>query len=153
LSVPLRSLSKCWYGSASIQADSSAPSGYDALLAGSVVNQYGNGGDTLYQFIVIPPTATKATLTYSYKIVGNAGGKFPLNTLTTSLYGTNSAQCGTKFVGQYSNLQSGNYWHKASFDVSAFVGQAVEVYFMSSEDMNAPSWTDFFIDSVSLTYQ
>ena len=103
--------------------------------------------DTLVQTVSIPSTITTATLTFWLHID-------TAETTTTSAYDTltvqlqNSSGGVLKTLATYSNLNKNTGYAQKSFDVSAYKGQSVKVYFKGVED--ASLQTSFVIDDVSL---
>ena len=106
--------------------------------------------DTLVQTVSIPSTITTATLTFWLHID-------TAETTTTTAYDTLSVQLqngsGTVLttLATYSNLNKNTGYAQKSFDVSAYKGQSVKVYFKGVED--ASLQTSFVIDDVSLKVQ
>jgi hypothetical protein len=106
--------------------------------------------DTLVQTVSIPSTITTATLTFWLHID-------TAETTTTSAYDTLTVQLqngsGTVLatLATYSNLNKNTGYAQKSFDVSAYKGQSVKVYFKGVED--ASLQTSFVIDDVSLKVQ
>lgn len=119
---------------------------YSAWLGG-----YNNANDTLYQTITIPSTGptgqpvvsawlgyywymtteeTSHSWDYLYVKIRDAYG----NDLTT--------------LETLSDGSTANTWGFSSFDVSAYIGQTVQVYFRATTDGSYK--TSFFIDDVSL---
>ena len=106
--------------------------------------------DTLVQTVTIPSTATSATLTFWLHID-------TAETSTTTAYDTLTVQLQTSSGGvlttlaTYSNLNAATGYTQKTFNVTAYKGQAVKVYFKGVED--AQLQTSFVIDDVSLKYQ
>lgn len=110
----------------------------------------GNGKsatETLYQTVTIPSTATSATLSF-YLHIDTA------ETTTTTAYDklTVAIQSSTgstlKTLATYSNLNKASGYQLRTFDVSAYKGKTVRVYFKGVEDSSLQ--TSFVIDKVSL---
>lgn len=126
--------------------DTSAPrSGVkEAWLCG-----YGTTGtQSLLQTITIPASSCTATLSFWVKIATN-------ETTTTTAYDTLKVQirntAGTVLATPFtlSNLNASASYVQKTYDISAYKGQTVQVYFLGSEDSS--SATSFYIDDVSLT--
>jgi len=106
--------------------------------------------DTVVQTVTIPSTATAATLTFWLHID-------TAETTTTSAYDTltvqlqNSAGTVLTTLGTYSNLNANTGYVQKSFNVLAYKGQTVKVYFKGVEDSSMQ--TSFVIDDVSLKVQ
>jgi len=110
----------------------------------------GNGStatETLYQSVAIPSTATTATLSF-YLHIDTA------ETTTTTAYDKlvvslqNSSGTTLKTLATYSNLNKASGYTLRTFDVSAYKGQTVRVYFKGTEDSSLQ--TSFVVDNVSL---
>jgi len=106
--------------------------------------------DTLVQTVAIPATVTTATLTFWLHVDTS-------ETTTTTAYDTltvqlqNSSGAVLKTLATYSNLNKNTGYAQKSFDVSAYKGQSVKVYFKGVED--ASLQTSFVVDDVSLLVQ
>ena len=106
--------------------------------------------DTLYQQITIPSTATTATLSF-YLHIDTA------ETTTTTAYDTfkvqirNSSNTVLATLATYSNLNHASGYSLKSFNVSAYVGQTIRVYFVGSEDSSLQ--TSFVVDDTALNTQ
>jgi subtilase family serine protease len=108
---------------------------------------YNNGDDSIYQTITVPSTANTVTLTYwtdvettetshSYdflyvKVRNGSGGV--LKTLQTQSDATATG------------------WKSQSFDLSAYKGQTIQIFFEGTNDVSNP--TSFFVDDVSVISQ
>jgi hypothetical protein len=106
--------------------------------------------DTLYQQVTIPSTATSATLAFWLMVQSD-------ETTTTTAYDTlkvqvrNSSGTVLATLATYSNLNKGTSYAQKSFDLSAYKGQTVQVYFVGAEDSTVQ--TSFLLDDVTLTVQ
>ncbi|HEX9082000.1 MAG TPA: Ig-like domain-containing protein, partial [Holophagaceae bacterium] len=119
---------------------------WDAWLDG-----YGSSHtDTLYQTVSIPASATTATLAF-WLHVDTA------ETTTTSAYDTlkvqvrNSSGTVLATLGTFSNLDAVSGYVQKTFDLSAYKGQTVQIYFNGTEDSSQQ--TSFVLDDVSLNVQ
>jgi Zn-dependent metalloprotease len=110
----------------------------------------GNGStatETLYQAVTIPSTATSATLSF-YLHIDTA------ETTTTTAYDKLAVQVlnnsGTVLgtLATYSNLNAASGYTQKTFDLSAYKGQMVRIYFKGTEDSSLQ--TSFVLDKVSL---
>jgi hypothetical protein len=130
-----------------ITSDASVPAhagSYKAWL-----NGYGAAHtDTVYQQVTIPSTATSATLAFWLQVQSD-------ETTTTTAYDTlkvqvrNSSGTVLATLATYSNLNKGTTYTQKSFDLSAYKGQAVQVYFVGTEGSTVQ--TSFLLDDVTLT--
>jgi len=103
--------------------------------------------DTVLQTVTIPAAAPSATLTFWLKVVS-------AETSTTTAYDTLKVQVrntsGTVLatLATYSNLDKGASYVQKSFDLSAYKGQTVQLYFVGVEGASVS--TSFLVDDVSL---
>ena len=112
------------------------------------LNGYGSAHtDSVYQSVAIPSAATSATLTFWLRIASD-------ETTTTQAYDTlqvqvrNSSGTVLATLATYSNLNKGSSYVQRSFNLSAYKGQTVRVYFLGTEGSTVA--TSFLIDEVSL---
>ena len=112
------------------------------------LNGYGSANtDYLYQTVTIPSGATAATLNFYLKID-------TAETTTTTAYDKltvtvrDSSNNVLKTLATYSNLNKSSGYVLRSFDVLAYRGQTIRVYFNGSEDSSLQ--TSFVIDDTSL---
>ncbi|HAT31891.1 MAG TPA: carbohydrate-binding protein CenC [Janthinobacterium sp.] len=104
--------------------------------------------DTLYQQVLIPASATGANLSFWLKVASS-------DTSTTTAYDTlkvqirNSSGAVLSTLATYSNLNKGSSYLQKTFDVSAYKGQNIRIYFVGVE--NSTISTSFLVDDVSLT--
>ena len=134
-----------WIESSSqiINTTNSHSGSYSAHLCG-----YNNCSDSIYQQMTIPGSVTTATLTYYWYIstqetrhsydylyvrIRNSGG----STLTT--------------LQTLSDGSTANSWKQASFNVSSYKGQTVQIAFVATNGAKYP--TDFYVDDVALNAQ
>ncbi|MES2128410.1 MAG: CehA/McbA family metallohydrolase [Pseudomonadota bacterium] len=132
-----------------ITNDSSQPAhagSYKAWLDG-----YGAAHtDSVYQQIVIPSTANTVSLSFWLKVVSD-------ETTTTQAYDTLKVQVRSSSgavlatLATYSNLNKGSTFLQKSFDLSAYKGQTVRIYFEGVEGSTVA--TSFVVDDVSVTAQ
>jgi len=115
------------------------------------LNGYGSAHtDTLYQQVSIPSTATTATLGF-WLMIDSA------ETTTTQAYDTfkvqvrNSSGAVLATLATYSNLNKGTSYVQRTFDLSAYKGQTVRIYFEGVEGTSVA--TSFIVDDVTLNVQ
>jgi hypothetical protein len=115
------------------------------------LNGYGvTHTDTLFQQITIPSTANSATLNFWLKITS-------AETTTTTQFDRlqvqvrNSSNQVLTTLATFSNLNKTTGYVLRTFDVSAFRGQTIRIYFLGTEDSSLQ--TSFVIDDTSLTTQ
>lgn len=106
--------------------------------------------DSLFQQITIPASANTATLSFWLKI--NTA-----ETTTTTAFDTlqvqirNSSNTVLATLGSFSNLNKSTGYVLRTFDVTAFKGQTIRIYFLGNEDSSLQ--TSFVIDDTSCTTQ
>ena len=112
------------------------------------LNGYGTTRtDSLYQQVTIPANASSATLSLWLRILS-------LSNSTTTAYDKlkvqvrNSSNAVLATLATYSNLNKGTSYLNKTFDLTAYKGQTVRLYFEGVEDTQVA--TTFLIDDVSL---
>jgi subtilisin family serine protease len=116
---------------------------YQAWLGG-----YGRvATDTAYQDVTIPSTACGATLSLWTRITTAETGTTPYDYLRIQVRNSSNGVVAT--LGTYSNATSNATWTQRSFNVSAYRGQTIRVYFEATEDLSLA--TSFYIDDAALT--
>ncbi len=115
------------------------------------LNGYGaTHTDTLYQQITISANSTTVSLSFWLKIASS-------ETTTTQAYDTlklqirNSSNTVLSTLATYSNLNKGSSYVKKTFDLSAYKGQTIRIYFLGVEGSTVA--TSFLIDDVSVITQ
>jgi hypothetical protein len=115
------------------------------------MNGYGSAHtDTLYQQVSIPSSATTATLGFWLKVTSD-------ETTTTTAYDTlkvqvrNSSGALLATLATYSNLNKGSSYVQRTFDLGAYKGQTVRIYFEGIEGSTVA--TSFIVDDVTLNVQ
>ncbi len=122
-----------------------------AAYAGSYkawLNGYGAAHtDSAYQTITIPSTATQATLTFWLDVATD-------EITTTTAYDTLKAQVRNTSntvlatLATYSNLNAAGGYSQKSFNLLAYKGQTIRVYFLGVEGSQVA--TSFVVDNVSV---
>lgn len=103
--------------------------------------------DSLYQTITIPASATSATLSFWVRIDS-------AETTTTIQYDRlqvqirNSSNAVLATLATYSNLNKNNTYVLKTFDISAYRGQTIRIYFLGTEDSSLQ--TSFVIDDTAV---
>ncbi|CAN5533276.1 hypothetical protein BH10ACI2_BH10ACI2_07120 [soil metagenome] len=112
------------------------------------LNGYGSvHTDTLYQTVSIPSTATAATLTF-WRHIDTA------ETTTTTVYDTlklqirNPTDTVLTTLATYSNLDAAIGYSQVSFNLLAYKGQTIQIYFAGIEDLTLK--TSFVVDDFAL---
>ncbi|HEX7773488.1 MAG TPA: S8 family peptidase [Pyrinomonadaceae bacterium] len=115
------------------------------------LNGYGvSHTDTLHQQITVPSSATTVTLSFWLKITS-------AETTTTTAFDTlrvqvrNSSNTVLSTLATYSNLNETTGYTLKTFNLTAFKGQTIRIYFLGVEDSSLP--TSFVIDDTSCTTQ
>lgn len=103
--------------------------------------------DTLSQTVTIPANATRATLSYwLYVYTAETTASIAYDTLTVQLRNSSGAVLTT--LASYSNLSPKFPYVQASFDLTSYQGQTVQVYLVGTEDQGLQ--TSFLIDDFAL---
>jgi subtilisin family serine protease len=106
--------------------------------------------DTLYQQITVPASATTVTLSFWLKInTAETTTTTPFDTLQVQV--RNSSNTVLSTLATYSNLNKTTGYVLKTFDVTAFKGQTIRIYFLGAEDSSLQ--TSFVIDDTSCTTQ
>jgi hypothetical protein len=106
--------------------------------------------DTVYQQLAIPSTVASVSLGFWLKIDSS-------ETTTTTVYDTIKVQVRSSTgavlatLATYSNLNKGTAFLQKTFDLTAYKGQTVRIYFEGVEDSTVQ--TSFIVDDVSVTAQ
>jgi hypothetical protein len=106
--------------------------------------------ETIAQTVTLPSSLTSATLAF-WLHVDTA------ETTTTTAYDTlkvqvrNSSGTVLGTLATYSNLNAATGYVQRTFDLSAYKGQTIQIYFLGSEDSSQQ--TSFVLDDVSLNVQ
>ena len=115
------------------------------------LNGYGTTHtDSVFQDITIPANVTSATLSFFVRIDS-------AETTTTTAFDRlqvqirNSSSTVLTTLATFSNLDKTNTYVLKTFDLSAFKGQTIRVYFLGTEDSSLQ--TSFVIDDTSCTTQ
>ena len=105
--------------------------------------------DTLSQTVTIPASATTATLSFWLHVdTAETTTTTAYDKLTVQLLNASGTALTT--LATYSNLNAASGYTQKSFNVGAYAGQTVTVYFKGVED--SQKQTSFVIDDVSLKY-
>jgi hypothetical protein len=103
--------------------------------------------DTLSQTVSIPGNATTATLSYwFYVYTGETSTTVAYDKLAVQIRNSSGTVLAT--LANYSNLSRKFPYAQASFDLSAYKGQTIQVYLVGTEDQGLQ--TSFIIDDFSL---
>jgi len=106
--------------------------------------------DYVYQTVTVPANATSATLSFWLRVDSD-------ETTTTTAYDTlkvqvrNTSNSVLSTLATYSNLNKGTSYVQRSFDLSAYKGQTIRVYFEGVEGSQVQ--TSFLLDDVSVKTQ
>ena len=98
----------------------------------------------------IPASATSVALGFWLKVVSD-------ETTTTTAYDTlklqvrNASGSVLATLGTWSNLNKGSSYAQKNFDLGAYKGQTVQIYFVGTEGSSVA--TSFLLDDVSLKAQ
>jgi len=103
--------------------------------------------DTVLQQVTIPSTATSATLTFWLHVDTAETTKTSVfDTLTVQVRDSTGAVLQT--LATYSNLNAAAGYQQKTFNLNAYIGKTIQVFFKGSEDFTLK--TSFVLDDVSL---
>ena len=106
--------------------------------------------DSLFQTVTIPATANSVTLSFWLKInTAETTTITPFDQLQVQV--RNSSNTVLTTLGTFSNLNKTTGYVLRTFDLTAFKGQTVRIYFLGTEDSSLQ--TSFVIDDTSCTTQ
>jgi subtilisin family serine protease len=106
--------------------------------------------DSLFQQVTIPASATTVTLSFWLKInTAETTTVTPFDTLQVQV--RNSSNTVLSTLGTFSNLNKTTGYVLRTFDLTAFKGQTIRIYFLGQEDSSLQ--TSFVIDDTSCTTQ
>ena len=108
--------------------------------------------DFAYQNIAIPANASNATLTYWLRIVDSgAGTASVVNTMNLKLQNADgSTDLATLSTVNNTTTGYGTYAQVGPFDLKAYAGQTLRVYFTSTQPGVSGTGTAFLVDDVNL---
>jgi len=112
------------------------------------LNGYGSvHTDTLLQQVSIPATATIANLSFWRHIdTTETNSTTAYDTLKVQIRNSSGTVLAT--LATYSNLNAGAGYTQSSFDLSAYKGQTIQIYFVGTEDSSLK--TSFVVDDLVL---
>jgi hypothetical protein len=102
--------------------------------------------ETIYQKFTIPSTNTKTTLSFSLHIDTAETAATVYDYLNVQVLTSTGAV--SKTLATYSNVNAAPGYSTQTFDLSAYKGQTIYIYFKGTEDANLQ--TSFLIDNVSV---
>lgn len=108
-----------------------------------------NLNEVVYQTISLPATAKTATLSFYLHIDTYETGTKAYDTFNVQVRSKSGALL--KTLATFSNANQASGYQLHSYDVSAYKGQTVEIYFNAVNDKEYP--TSFVIDNVSVIAQ
>lgn len=102
--------------------------------------------DLITQMVSIPATATKVTLRFYLSSDTDETGTTVYDTMQAKVLVGNTA----KTLATYTNVGTNAAYQLKTFDLTAYKGKVVTLWFMSTED--ATNQTSWLVDDVSMTY-
>jgi len=114
---------------------------------GAIFPVYHNAQVALHQTLYIPADPTMARLTY-WRAAATDETTHPHDFFASFLTNVDGEVL-TRFE-ELDDRDADGFWHEVSFDVSAFAGRTVQLWFTATTD--AANITNFFVDDVSLDY-
>ena len=137
-----------WVASAGVirqaQADNPVHGGsWDGWLGGQGVVHT----DTLYQDVAVPAGVASAKVSFYLDVTTAEGTSAAFDKLSVQVRNTSDVVQGT--LASFSNLDSPGGYGLKTFDVSAYAGKTIRLYFSGTEDSSLQ--TSFLVDDVSLS--
>jgi subtilisin family serine protease len=106
--------------------------------------------DSCYQQITIPANATSATLSFWVRIdSAETTTSIAYDRLQIQIRNSSNAVLAT--LATYSNLNKNSTYVLKTFDVTAYKGQTIRIYFLGTEDSSLQ--TSFVIDDTAVNWQ
>jgi serine protease len=106
--------------------------------------------DTVMQQVAIPASITTATLSFWLHIdTAETTTTTAFDVLTVQIRNSSGTVLAT--LATFSNLNAAAGYTQHSYDVSAFKGQTIQVFFTGTEDASAQ--TSFVLDDLALNVQ
>ena len=105
--------------------------------------------DTLSHDVTIPSAATAATISFFLHVSTHEEGTLTHDTLKVSVRDTQGAVL--KNLATYSNVNAASGFHLKTFDLSAFRGKTIRIFFQADEDNG--SETSFVLDDFSFVVE
>jgi hypothetical protein len=106
--------------------------------------------DTLYQQVAIFSSHTTATLTF-WLHIDTAETTTPTLSVKLTVQVRNSSGTVLKTLATYSNLNHNTGYAQKTFDLSAYIGQTIQIYLVGTED--SQKQTSFVVDDFALNVQ
>ena len=136
-----------WTGTTGVINTWSGQPAYQGLKNAWIGGNGKTATEYIYQTVAIPSTATSAILSFYMHIdTAETTTSTAYDKLAVTLQNTSGSTL--KTLATYSNLNKASGYVLKTFDVSAYKGQTVRVYFKGTEDSSLQ--TSFVLDNVSL---
>lgn len=114
---------------------------YSAYLGG-----YNYATDIIYQQVAIPSNATSATVSYWWYMTTQERCCTPYDYMYAQIRNTSGNLLAT--LQTLSNASTANRWTQSSYNLLAYKGQTIRIYFKATTDFSLV--TSFFVDDVGL---
>ena len=105
--------------------------------------------DTLAQTVTLPASVTTATLSFFLHIDTYERGTVAHDILKVQIRNSSGAVLAT--LGTYSNLNAARGYSVKTFNLAAYKGQTIQLYFVGTENSSLP--TSFVIDDCTVSAQ
>ncbi|MDC0709317.1 S8 family serine peptidase [Stigmatella sp. ncwal1] len=137
-----------WTASSGVISGSTSGSAPRTGTYKAYLNGYGSARtDYVYQQVSIPAAACTANLSFWVKITTKETENVAYDKLSVQV--RDSANAVKATLATYSNLNKSTDYVLKTFDLSAYKGQTIRVYFNGVEDASLS--TSFFVDDTALT--
>ena len=138
-----------WAGSTGVIGNYSGQTAYEGTRFAWLGGNGTTATETITQDVVIPSTATSATLSFALHIDTAESGSTAYDKLVVTVKNTSGTTLGT--LATYSNVNAASGYQVRSFNLLAYKGQTVRLSFAMTEDSSLQ--TSFVVDKVSLLTQ
>jgi len=138
-----------WVASAGVIDNSTSSPAHQGVWK-AWLDGYGDAHtDTLMQAVTIPATASSAALSFWLRIhTAETTTRVAYDTLKVQIRDATSSKV-LATLATYSNLDANVSYRQVSFDVTAYRGQTIQIYFNGTEDFSLA--TSFMVDDFALT--
>jgi len=134
-----------------VSLDMPATGNYSALLGFKYTEPQRHRYGFMYYDVTIPPGVSSAILRFTYRQQGyDGGGRDPFNVEIRDTGGNTLATVLSFAFPERTGVFKDSGWLQASYDMAAYAGQTVRIYFeqVNSVDNRYETW--IFVDDVSL---
>ena len=141
------------YGDHRVTSEDRHSGSYSMLIGYKYSDNVASTRDWVYQTITIPSDAINVQLSFYYHLYTEDSASFDwFEVYVRSSYGSNLAQVFKKGGANAGGLEEFG-WAQVTYDLSAYAGQTVQIYFAVANWYDTLYKTWVYIDDVSVTYE